>query len=54
MRETTYYQRNRNVILDRAKTNYENNKKLLKHKARDKYRDVSDEEKNIKRAHGRN
>ena len=54
MRETTYYQRNRNVILDRAKTNYENNKKLLKHKARDKYRDLSDEEKNIKREHGRN
>ena len=33
---------------------YENNKKVLKDKARDKYRDLSDEEKNIKREYGRN
>ena len=51
--KTTYYQRNRDVILDRAKK-YENNKKVLKDKARDKYRDLSDEEKNIKREYGRN
>ena len=42
--KTTYYQRNRDVILDRAKK-YENNKKVLKDKARDKYRDLSDEKK---------
>ena len=30
MSETIYYQRNREVILNRAKDYYENNKKLLK------------------------
>ena len=30
MSGTTYYQRNREVILNRAKDYYENNKKLLK------------------------
>ena len=29
MSETTYYQRNREVILNRAKNYYENNKELL-------------------------
>ena len=29
MSETTYYQRNREVILNRAKEYYENNKELL-------------------------
>ena len=29
MSETTYYQRNREVILNRAKDCYENNKELL-------------------------
>ena len=38
MCETTYYQRNRDVMLDRAKRYYEN--KVLKDKARDKYRDL--------------
>ena len=52
--ETTFYQKNRDVILDRAKKYYENNTKVLKDKARDKYRDLSDEEKNIKREYGRN
>ena len=35
-------------------TNYEKNKILLKDKARDKYRDLSDEEERIKREYGRN
>ena len=30
MSETTYYQRNRKVILNRAKDYYENNKELLR------------------------
>ena len=30
MSETTYYQRNRGVILNRAKDYYENNKELLR------------------------
>ena len=34
--ETTYYQRNRDVILGRAKKYYENDKDRLRDKARDK------------------
>ena len=34
MSETTYYQRNREVILNRAKDYYENNKELLREKAK--------------------
>ena len=49
MSETTYYKKNRDVILDRAKRYYENNKKILKDKARDKYRELSEEEKIYKK-----
>ena len=52
--ETTYYRRNRDVILNKAKKYYENNKKVLKDKVRDKYRELSEEKKNIKREYGRN
>ena len=34
MGETTYYQRNREVILSRAKDYYDNNKELLKETAK--------------------
>ena len=51
--ETTYYQRNREVILNKAKY-YRNNTDELKVKARNKYRELSEEEKDIKREHGRN
>ena len=44
----TYYQRNRDVILNRAKDYYENDKERLKEQARGKYRNLS-EEKKIKR-----
>ena len=54
MSGTTYYQRNREVILNRAKEYYENNKELLREKAKNKYRDLSEEEKNIKREYGKN
>ena len=37
MSETTYYQRNREVILNRAKDYYENNKELLTERAKNKY-----------------
>ena len=43
----TYYQRNRDVILNRAKDYYENDKERLRKQARDKYRNLS-EEKNKK------
>ena len=44
-----YYQRNRDVILNRAKYFYENDKERLTVQARDKYRNLSEEEKNKKR-----
>ena len=49
MSETNYYQRNREVILNRAKDYYENNKELMIERAKNKYRELSEEEKNIKR-----
>ena len=47
--ETTYYQRNRNLILGRAKRYYENDKERLRDKARDKYKELSKEEKIYKK-----
>ena len=47
--DLTYYQRYRDVILNRAKDYYENDKKRLREQARDKYRNLSEEEKNKKR-----
>ena len=44
--DLTYYQKNRNVILNRAKDYYENDKKRLREQARDKYRNLFEEEKN--------
>ena len=39
MSEMTYYQRNREMILNRAKCYFENNKNLLKERAKNKYRE---------------
>ena len=47
--DLTYYQRNRNVILNRAKYYYENDKEGLKEQARDKYKNLSEEEKKLKK-----
>ena len=44
MSELSYYQRNRDVILNRAKDYYENDKERLRGQARDKYRNISEEE----------
>ena len=41
----TYHQINRDVILNRAKDYYENNKRRLREQARDRYRNLSEEEK---------
>ena len=38
MSETTYYERNRDVILHRAKNYYKNNKELLRERSKNKYR----------------
>ena len=49
-----YYQRNRDVILNRAKYYYENDKERLRGQGRDKYRNLSEKEKNKKREYGKN
>ena len=46
MSNTTYYGKNRDVILNWAKDYYENDKKRLKEQARDNYRNLSEEDKN--------
>ena len=48
MSEIAYYQRNRDIILNRAKEYYKNNKELLRERAKTKYRSLSEDEKDIK------
>ena len=43
--ELTYYQINRDVILNRSKHYYENDTERLRRQARNKYRNLSEEEK---------
>ena len=45
--------KNKDVILNRAKGYYENDKERLKKQTRDKYRNLSEEEKNKKREYGK-
>ena len=52
--ETTYYQRNREAILHRAKQYHNDHNEVLKERERNKYRELSEEEKNTKREYGRN
>ena len=52
--DLTYHQRNRDLILNKAKDYYRNNKERLKEQARDKYKNLSEEEKNKKREYGKN
>ena len=52
--KTTYYQRNRQIILNRAKGYYKNHKERLREQARNKYKDLFEKEKDIKREYGRN
>ena len=52
--DLTYYQRNRDVILNRAKDYYENHKKRLRVQPRDKYKNLSEEETKKKREYGKN
>ena len=51
--DLTYYQGNRDVLLNRAKDYYENDKERLREQARNKYRNLSAEEKNKKREYGK-
>ena len=41
MSQKTYYQRNRDVMLNRARDYSENDKERLREQARDKYRRIS-------------
>ena len=54
MNETTYYQRNREMILNKVKEYDRNNRDELKVKTRNNYRELSEEEKDIKIEYGRN
>ena len=49
-----YYQKNREVILNKAKYHYENKKELLREQGTNKYKELSEEEIDIKRKYGRN
>ena len=45
MDNTIYYQRNREIMLNRAKNYYENDKERLREQARNKYKNLSKEDK---------
>ena len=49
MNGIVYYQRNREVMLNRAKRYYHGNTEVLQEKAKNKYRKLSEKEKNISR-----
>ena len=53
MDNTTYYQRNREIMLNRTKYYYENDKERLREQARNKCRNLSEEDKK-KREYGKN
>ena len=52
MNNTTYYQRSRDIALNKAKGYYKDNNERLKKQARDKYRNLSEEDRNKKREYG--
>ena len=43
--DLTYYPKNKDLILNKAKDYYKNNKERLREQARDKYRNLSEEKK---------
>ena len=54
MNNATYYQKNREIILNRAKYYYENDIERLWGWTRDKYRNLSEEDKKKKREYWKN
>ena len=54
MNNTTYYQRNREIILNRVKDYYENDKERLREHAKNKNKNLSEEDKKKKREYGKN
>ena len=53
MNNLTCYQRNIEVVLNRAKNYYKNDKERLREQARDKYRNLSEEDKKKERIRGK-
>ena len=49
MDNTTYYHRNREIMLNRAKDYYEYDKERLREQAKNKYRNLSEEDKKTDR-----
>ena len=47
--DITYHQRNKDVMLNKAKDYYKNDKERLREQARNKYRNLSEEEKKIRK-----
>ena len=43
--DLTCYQKNKDVVLSKAKYYYENNKERLREQARDKYKNLSEDKK---------
>ena len=54
MNQKNYYERNKEVIFKKTKEYFKNNKEILREKSRNKYRELPDEQKNIKREYRRN
>ena len=52
--DLSYYQKKWSVILNKAKDYYKYNKERLKEQVRDRYRRLSEEEKNKRRVYGKN
>ena len=50
--DSAYYQRNRDVILNRAKYYYQNGEERLRKQARDIQRNLSEKDKNKRREYG--
>ena len=52
--DLSYYQENKDLILNKGKDFYKNNNERLRERARDKYRSLCEEEKNKKREYRKN
>ena len=53
MSNTTLNKKSRDVILNRSKDYYENNREKLREEGRDNYRNLSEEDKNKERQYGK-
>ena len=53
MDNATYYQRNRKIKLNRVKNYYENDKGRLREQARNKFKNLSEEDNKKKREYGK-